>query len=180
MRERYVAREYARLLLRHAPGECAAVKPFFRAIAGVMAAEPLVAALLSHPAVPREVKINALLSIAAHPPGPLVVRMLDDLVKRRVIGLFAAVAEEMENLADEARNIAGVVVTSATALPETLRKVLSESLSAYTRGGVKIQFAVDPALCSGLLIRIGDTIIDNSIKTDLERIRQKLQAVSST
>jgi F-type H+-transporting ATPase subunit delta len=180
MRERYVAREYARLLLQHAPGECAAVKSFFRAIGKVMAAEPMVAALLNHPAIPQEEKVNSLLSIAAEPLHPLVVRMLTELVKRRVTTLFAAIAEEMDTLADEARNITAVAVTTAAELPETLQKVLSDKLAAYTRGGVNVHFSTDPALFSGLLIKIGDTILDNTIKTDLERIRQKLMAVSST
>jgi F-type H+-transporting ATPase subunit delta len=180
MREQYVAREYARLLLRHAPGECATVASFFQAIGGVMAGEPQVAALLNHPAVPLDAKIQAILSIAAKPPGPLVVRILTDLVRRRVTGLFSAVAEEMKNLADEARNIVGVTVTSATRLSEALQKELSTKLAVYTGGGVNVNFSEDPALVSGLLIRIGDTIIDNTLKTDLERIRQKLMAVSST
>lgn len=180
MRDRYVARVYARLLLRHAPAECAGVQSLFRSIGSLMAAEPRIAVLLNHPAVPQEVKVLALLSIAAEPPGPLVVRILTDLVRRRVIGLFAAVAEEMENLADEARNIVTVEVRSATELPKTQQKELSGMLSGYTGSGVNVHFGVNPALLSGMLVRIGDTIIDNTIRTDLERIRQKLLAVSST
>jgi F-type H+-transporting ATPase subunit delta len=180
MREQYVAREYARLLLRHVPGECATISSFFQEIGTVMAAEPRIAALLNHPAIPQDAKSQALLSIAATPPGPLVVRILTDLVRRRVTGLFTAVAQEMENLAEEARNITSIAVTSATGLSDALQKELSAKLSAYTGGGVNVRFSADPALHSGLLIRIGDTIIDNTLKTDLERIRQKLMAVSST
>jgi F-type H+-transporting ATPase subunit delta len=180
MRERYVAREYARLLLRYEPDECASIKSFFAEIGRASKAEPRLASFLCHPAIPREEKLRVLASLAKAPPGPLVVRMLGDLVKRRIIGLFGAIAEEMDVLADEARNIAAVSVTSAAALPDALRTALAGKLAAYTGSNVKIDFSVDPALISGLLVRIGDRLIDNTIKTDLEHIRSKLIAVSST
>lgn len=180
MRERYVAREYARLLLRHAPNESAAVKALFAAIGGAMTAEPRFASLLCHPAIPREEKLRVLVSLAPAAPGPLVERMLSDLVKRRVVGLFSAIVEEMDILADEAKNIAAVSVTSAAVIAEPFRAALDKTLSAYTGGPVKVDYAVDPALCAGLRVRIGDTIMDNTVLTDLEHIRQKLLAVSST
>lgn len=180
MRERYVAREYARLLLRHAPNECASIKAFFGEIDKAMAAEPRLTSLLCHPAIPKEDKLRVLMSMAKKTPGPLVERMLGDLVKRRVIGLFGAVVREMDLLADEARNISVVSVRSAAALSDTLRKAITEKLTAYTGGEVKVDFSIDPELVSGLVVRIGDTIIDNTIRTDLEHIRQKLLAVSST
>jgi F-type H+-transporting ATPase subunit delta len=180
MRERYVAREYARLLLRHAPGECASIKEFFAEIGRASAAEPRLASFLCHPAIPRDDKLRVLTSMAKMPPGPLVVRMLTDLVKRRITGLFGAIVEEMDTLADEARNIVAVSVTSASALPDTVRTALAGKLAAYTGGTVKIDYLVDPTLLAGLLIRIGDRLIDNTIKTDLEHIRQKLLAASST
>jgi F-type H+-transporting ATPase subunit delta len=86
----------------------------------------------------------------------------------------------MDTLADEARNIVAVSVTSASALPDAVRTALAGKLAAYTGGKVKIDYLVDPTLLAGLLIRIGDRLIDNTIKTDLEHIRQKLLAASST
>jgi F-type H+-transporting ATPase subunit delta len=180
MRERYVAREYARLLLRHAPNESASIKAFFGEIDKAMAEEPRLASLLCHPAIPKEDKLRVLLSLAKRPPGPLVERMLGDLVKRRIIRLFGAIVEEMVLLADEARNISVVSVKSAAALSDALRAAITDKLAAYTGGGVKVDFSIEPALVSGLVVRIGDTIIDNTIRTDLEHIRQKLLAVSST
>jgi F-type H+-transporting ATPase subunit delta len=73
-----------------------------------------------------------------------------------------------------------VFVTSATPLADGMQKVLKDKLAAYTRGEVKARFSVDGRLMSGLLIKIGDTIIDNTVKTDLERIRRHLMAASST
>jgi F-type H+-transporting ATPase subunit delta len=180
MREQYVAREYARLLLRYEPDECAAIKSFFGEIGRAMADEPRLGSFLCHPAIPQEEKLRVLTSMAGAPPGPLVVRMLGDLVKRRIIGLFGAIAEEMDVLADEARNIVAVSVTSAAVLTDALRTALTEKLAAYTGSKVKVGFSVDPAVLSGFLIRIGDRLIDNTIKTDLEHIHQKLIAASST
>ena len=56
MRERYVAREYARLLLRYEPDECASIKSFFAEIGRASKAEPRLASFLCHPAIPREAR----------------------------------------------------------------------------------------------------------------------------
>ena len=180
MRGELVAREYARVFSRVAPAEAAGLQAFFRELGRAAAADVDFRNFLNHPAITTAEKLSALKALSRQPLGEVAGRVLADILKRRITYLFFAIADEMEALADKARNIHTVSVTSATPLADGLQKALKDKLAAYTRGEVKARFSVDGRLMSGLLIKIGDTIIDNTMKTDLERIRRELMAASST
>ena len=174
------AREYARVLDRLAPEERAAVQSWFSEVGKSEAEIAELKNFLNHPAISLEDKLRSLEAAAGSTFSPMVWRVVGDILKRRMTILFSSIAEEMARLADEARNIHSVFVTSASLLSEALQKELSDRLAGYLAGGVKVHYAVDPSLLSGLLVRIGDTVIDNSIRTDLEHLRRKFSAVSST
>jgi ATP synthase F1 delta subunit len=174
------AREYARVLDRLAPDERAAIQSHFRRLGDSMEQAGDLKNFFNHPAIPDSEKLRSLESTAPLRFSPVVGRVLGDIVKRRKTFLFAAIADEMERLSDEALHIHPVLVTSAAVLPENLRKELAERMKTYCAGEVKMQFAVDNALMAGFCITIGGTVIDNSTRTELEHIRQKLLTVSST
>jgi F-type H+-transporting ATPase subunit delta len=174
------AREYARVLDRLATAERAALQSYFRGLGDSMERAGNVKTFFNHPAVPDAEKLRSLESIAPQRFSPVVGRVLGDIIKRRMTFLFGAIADEMERLLEETSRIHTVVVTSAAALPEDLRNQLTERMKAYLAGGVKMQFAADGRLLAGFRIQIGDTVIDNSMRTKLEHIRRKLMAVSST
>ncbi|MBN2036619.1 MAG: ATP synthase F1 subunit delta [Chitinispirillaceae bacterium] len=175
-----VAREYARVLSRVASEEAGDLQVFFRELGANAAAMGDFRNFMNHPAITVEEKLDRLAALSRKPLGPVVVRVVADILRRRQSHLFTAVADEMEALADEARNIRTVLISSARPLSDGMQKVLIDKLTTYTRGGVKARFFVDNSLLSGLLIKIGDIIIDNSIKTDLDRLRRELMTVSST
>jgi F-type H+-transporting ATPase subunit delta len=180
MKHDVVAREYARVLSRVASGEAGEIQVFFREQGANTAVVDDFRNFLNHPAITVEEKLDRFIALSRKPLGPVVVRVLADILRRRQSHLFTAIADEMEVLADVARNIRTVLITSAQPLSDGMQKVLIDKLAAYTRGGVKARFSVDESLLSGLLIKIDDMIIDNSMKTDLERLRRELMAVSST
>jgi F-type H+-transporting ATPase subunit delta len=171
------AREYARVLDDLAPAEREAVQSYFRRLGDSLGQ---IKNFLDHPVIPDSEKLRSLEAIAPQRFSPLMERILGDIIKRKKTFLFAAIADEMERRSDEAQNIHSVVVTSGAELAEHLRTTLTEQLKRYCAGGVKVRFAVDSALIAGFCIKIGDTVIDNSIMTDLEHIRRELMTVAST
>jgi F-type H+-transporting ATPase subunit delta len=46
-------------------------------------------------------------------------------------------------------------------------------LEAYTQKKIRIRTATDPALRGGLMVRIGDTVLDGSVRRQLERLRER-------
>ena len=72
------------------------------------------------------------------------------------------------------QNIVRAEVTSATALSPEKTRALEESLSKVTGKTVEISVSVDPDLLGGVVARIGSTVYDGSVKTQLTRMRQEL------
>ncbi|MBX3011494.1 MAG: ATP synthase F1 subunit delta [Caldilineaceae bacterium] len=68
-------------------------------------------------------------------------------------------------------------VTSAMALSSEEQAQLRQSLAARYGQGLSFAFAVDPALMGGLRVRVGDRLIDTSVATRLQTMRETLSAV---
>jgi F-type H+-transporting ATPase subunit delta len=177
---RLLAREYARVLDRLAPAERTEIQSYFRGLGDLLGLEKDLRTFFNHPAIPDAEKMRFLESITPRHFGPVVGRVLGDIIKRRISVLFTAIADEMVRLSDEALHIRPVLVTSAQPLVEPQREELTEKLQTYLSGRVKMRFAVDASLLAGFSIQTEDTVLDNSIRTDLEHIRRKLKTVSST
>jgi len=72
------------------------------------------------------------------------------------------------------QNIVRADVTSAAPLSAEKTKALEESLSKVTGKKVELSVSVDPELLGGVVARIGSTVYDGSVKTQLQRMRQEL------
>jgi F-type H+-transporting ATPase subunit delta len=72
------------------------------------------------------------------------------------------------------QNIVRADVTSAAPLSPEKTKALQESLSKVTGKNVELSVSVDPELLGGVVARIGSTVYDGSVKTQLQRMRQEL------
>lgn len=72
------------------------------------------------------------------------------------------------------QNIVRAEVTSAAPLSPEKTKALAESLSRVTGKQVDLSVSVDPELLGGVVARIGSTVYDGSVRTQLQRMRQEL------
>jgi F-type H+-transporting ATPase subunit delta len=75
----------------------------------------------------------------------------------------------------EARQLDGEVV-SAVALDEGQRAKIAGELRERYGDGLDLRFSVDPSLIGGLIIRIGDQVLDNSLRTRLSIIQRNMLA----
>ena len=72
------------------------------------------------------------------------------------------------------QNVVHAEVTSAAPLSPEKTKALEESLSKVTGKKVELSVSVDPELLGGVVARIGSTVYDGSVRTQLARMRQEL------
>jgi F-type H+-transporting ATPase subunit delta len=74
------------------------------------------------------------------------------------------------------QNIVRAEVTSAAPLSPEKTKALEESLAKVTGKKVELSVNVDPELLGGVVARIGSTVYDGSVKTQLQRMRQEISS----
>ncbi len=81
-------------------------------------------------------------------------------------------------MANRARNLVQVEVTSAVELNADQKKQLNKVLANITKKRVRSNYSVDPSLIGGVVVRIGDRVIDGSVKTRLASLREHLRQTS--
>jgi F-type H+-transporting ATPase subunit delta len=107
-------------------------------------------------------------------PTPEVQRFVLLLLERRRIMLLPAIARAYRDLTDAHVGRVRAEVTSAQELsPATLDRV-RRSLEQRTGKKVIIKSTVDPELIGGVVARVGDLVLDGSVRTQLEDLRARL------
>jgi F-type H+-transporting ATPase subunit delta len=131
-------------------------------------------AFLSSPAVGKKAK-NAVLAAAL--PGrasDLVRGLLGVLAKNNRLDLVRGVAAAYRQLLDERAGRVRVKVSAATKLSEAQREALAETLSSILKQQPVLDVRVDPDLLGGMVVQVGDRVIDTSVRTRLQTIRTLL------
>ncbi len=98
------------------------------------------------------------------------------LLQRRRIQLLPQISREFQRLLDRRAGIVRAVVTSTSVLDDAALRSLHVSLEEVAGGPVEITTQVDGSLLGGVVVRIGDRLIDGSVRGRLERLRGQLTA----
>jgi F-type H+-transporting ATPase subunit delta len=106
--------------------------------------------------------------------APLTVALVNFVVSVERGGDLPAIADRLAAKAAGERNAVIAEVRSAIELDEATVAKLASSLSAATGKQVEVKTVLDPAVLGGVVARIGDTVIDGSLRNRLESLRDKL------
>jgi F-type H+-transporting ATPase subunit delta len=96
------------------------------------------------------------------------------LTERRRLELFEHIAEAFRERLLAHQQVVRADVTSAAPLSADRTAALAASLSKVTGKKVELSVSVDPGLLGGVIARIGSTVYDGSVKTQLAHMRQEL------
>lgn len=96
------------------------------------------------------------------------------LVDKRRIGILSEIEATYRVLIDAALQKTRVTVRTAFPLTGELAESLRKGLAQMTGGEVEMTVLEDPSLLGGISVRIGNTLYDGSIKTQLDNIRTLL------
>ena len=105
---------------------------------------------------------------------PPVKKLLVLLAESRKLSLVPDLAASYRERLLNHQNIVRAEVTSAAPLSAEKTRALEDRLSKVTGKKVNLSVSVDPGLLGGVVARIGSTVYDGSVKTQLERMRQQL------
>jgi len=91
------------------------------------------------------------------------------------IGFINDINKFYQKLADELKGVARASLVSATELSEETVEKIRMSLSKMTGKDVHLEVEADPGLIGGIVTRIGDLVLDGSIRTQLLNMRESLK-----
>ncbi|MEX0763099.1 MAG: ATP synthase F1 subunit delta [Dehalococcoidia bacterium] len=130
-------------------------------------------ALLDAPQVPEKVKLDGITTLLPD-VAPLIRNMVKLLVLHGRIRVFPGIVEHFGELADEKNGIARAEVVTAVPLDDARRDRVISDLSDMVGKKVEIVERVDPGILGGIVARVGDRLIDGSVRTRLRSLRREL------
>lgn len=135
-----------------------------------------VAETLVNPLYPLEARHKVMTAIAeAAGADALMVAFLNLLVERKRIDVLREVAAQVRDLLDLEKNISHGRVTSAMELDEVLLAKIQAKLEEITGHKVILETQVDPSIIGGMIARVGDLVLDGSIRTQLNGLKESIK-----
>jgi F-type H+-transporting ATPase subunit delta len=129
--------------------------------------------VLANPAIPLDERVEAgqqIFKSLSDPVRNLVVLLL----RRGRIEQLPRVAREFGRLDDQRKGVTHAAATSAAPLGADEVKAVTARLEEIVGGRVELTTDVDPQILGGLVVRIGDQLIDGSVLGRLARLRNQL------
>jgi F-type H+-transporting ATPase subunit delta len=129
---------------------------------------------LTDAGLPPEAKKAVIREILDERAHPVSTNVLDFVVEAGRAREIPKIVQSLAELAAEERRHVLAEVRSAVQLTERQRRALGSALSESTGKDVDVQVVVDPSVLGGLVSRIGDEVIDGSVRTRLDEARNAL------
>src|SRR5436305_2634924 len=144
-----------------------------RGIAQVFAHRKL-AKLLREPNVPAQRKERAIRQALAGKVLPTSLNLALLVVQRELVDLMPNIARELEQLVLDYKNQAIADVTTATQIDDAQLTQIKQALEKRTGKTIITHTRVQPDILGGVIARVGDQVIDGSVRTRLAALRTQL------
>jgi F-type H+-transporting ATPase subunit delta len=176
-----LVRSYAEALFRVAAAEdeLDAVERQLFAFAGLLETQTRVRDALLDPSLPGENKRGLIADALGDRANPLAANMLAFVVEQGRTRELGRIVEELAEVAAETRQHAVAEVRSAVPLDEASTKKLAAALAKATGRPIEVRVVVDPSVVGGIVVKVGDEVIDGSVRSRLEEAREHLAATTT-
>jgi F-type H+-transporting ATPase subunit delta len=137
---------------------------------------PSLGSIMGNPSIPAAKKQGVAKALVERAGGisPIVSKLMLMLAERDRLMLLPDIARIYgDRLMDHHKVIRGEVTTAIGLAPEKLR-ALEQGLQQATGRKVMLESKVDPSIIGGVITRLGSTVYDGSVTTQLERMKQQL------
>lgn len=181
MLNRTLARRYARALFELA-SEMSVLDQIDRELSEItdlIAKNQELKYFLNHPNIEAEAKRKVLGTVLVSSVSEISRNFVFLLIDRRRENYLGLIQKEFSRLANKARNIVEVKVTSAVTLSAEQEENLKGVLVKNTGKNVQLTLEMSPKLIGGAKLQIGDRVMDGSVSTALAKLGQELRKSSS-
>ncbi|MEJ5364386.1 MAG: ATP synthase F1 subunit delta [Desulfosoma sp.] len=178
MKNLIVAKRYAKALFNLAleDGKLTEYGQELQGLVQLLDQQPALMDALANPLYPEDVKKSVFLTLAQKAEMSPVMRSFGTLlVEKGRIRHLAEISQYFQRLTDEHHNVARAKLSAAVKLDEGAIAKIAETLGRLTGKKIVIEFQQDPNLIGGAVARIGDLVIDGSVRTQLQAIKESLK-----
>jgi F-type H+-transporting ATPase subunit delta len=144
------------------------------ALQAMIEAAPDVRRLLEHPVMTGERKLAAVAELLGEDPVKPLRDLIGLLIENDRLDVLEVADEVYQQLVDEAEGVLRAFVTTPVPMPQEQAQRLAEALSRWMETDVVIDASVDPETIGGIVVRVGDRVLDASLRGRLERILARM------
>jgi len=105
---------------------------------------------------------------------PALMNFLEALIERHRMPAIFRIRGRYDELWEEERDLLPVQVTSAVELDKSTVSQIGERIGEQTKRTVELSSNVDPDILGGIVLRVGNVILDASIRNRLEQLRKQV------
>ncbi len=177
MKDRQLASRYARALLESIPNKDAAeeVDRFLGSLGEALEESREFRDLLYNPAVPKATRESVLRTLAER-SGMMVqvANFLSFVVSHNRATALSSIAKVFHEQREAAMGVVPAEITTARPLGDDLKERTLRTLEQITGRQVRLTSQVDPGILGGAVTKIGSTVYDGSVRTQLAQLRRKM------
>ena len=129
---------------------------------------------LSDQGIDKQQREKVLEELLSDKVSPHTLGLLSFIVTQGRARQLPQILEHVSQLAADARQMVVAEVRSAVPLDEKQQAELAKSLSSATNKKVTVKVIVDPAVLGGVVAKVGDTVIDGSIRRRLDQLKEQV------
>jgi F-type H+-transporting ATPase subunit delta len=131
--------------------------------------------VFSNPTIPYDQKRKVLSTLIERTRvRPMTANFLQVLLQNQRLTELGEVNKRFPHVLDERSGIVSAQVTTARPVPESSQQALRQKLTTLTGKEVRLSFQTDEELIGGLITRIGSTVYDGSVRTQLQQVKEKM------
>ena len=133
---------------------------------------------MNHPKIQKEDKLEVVKNVFREKLSREMLGFLVTIVEKDRYGEIEAIQEDFIASVKEYSNIGTAYVTTAIAINEQEKQDIESRLLATTRyKTIECIYDVDKSLIGGMVIKMGDRVVDSSIRTKLDKLQRELLAI---
>ncbi len=133
---------------------------------------------MNHPKIPKEDKVNVVKNVFENRISKELIGFLITIIEKDRYNEIEAILREFIFKIKEYSNIGTAYVTTAIALKDKEKNDIETRLLATTRyKTIECIYDVDQSLIGGMVIKMGDRVVDSSIRTKLGKLQKELLAI---
>ncbi|HSE32609.1 MAG TPA: ATP synthase F1 subunit delta [Pyrinomonadaceae bacterium] len=143
--------------------------------ASMIETNPQLKEVFANPTVPHDQKRRVLQELITRTrAAETTAAFLQVLLMNQRLAQLKEIVERFGQILDERAGVVAAHVTTARPVPEAQQHALREALTRVTGSSVRLRFETDESIIGGLVARVGSTIFDGSLESQLQRLASEM------